>query len=179
MNPYEEARNIYQPENLRLQFISESPPDPQQQRYFYFEQVRTGDSLFLEMMKVLYPGEVATFATVKALRAEKPYFLNRFRQSGFIIHPAWPESLAGHSAKKREQRYGQHFWDLTEQLDKQVPILLISATVHRALYDALKIAGYTVLNRQSIPFPNSGQQAVFRRELRRLLEAHELMPEGV
>ena len=35
-------------------FIAEAPPAYKFNRLFYFHDVRTGDALFLEMMKVIY-----------------------------------------------------------------------------------------------------------------------------
>jgi hypothetical protein len=43
----------------------------------------------------------------------------------------------------------------------------------------LQQAGYTVLNKEMIEFPNSGQQINFRRKLSALLQQHHLMPEGI
>ncbi len=55
---FEEAAMRYLPNPLRLLFIAEAPPAFKVNRLFYFTGLRDGDTLFLEMMKVLYPAEV-------------------------------------------------------------------------------------------------------------------------
>lgn len=47
------AREKYRPKNIKVLFITEAPPAVERNRYFYYEHVRQGDSLFLELMKVL------------------------------------------------------------------------------------------------------------------------------
>ena len=87
INIFAQTRKKYLPVPVKLLFITEAPPTPEENRYFYFERVMRGDSLFLETSKVLFPEEVAAFDTVKALRAEKVYFLRRFQDAGFhLIH---------------------------------------------------------------------------------------------
>lgn len=180
---YERARQLYLPSPIRLIFITEAPPTTDTNRYFYFEKVSRGDSLFLELMKVLFPEEVAAFDTVKALRAEKKYFLERFTEAGFHLIHATDTPQPDTTATARKHTYRSYIPQLILQLqkliDKKTPVVLISAVVHEACCQGLQQAGYTVLNKEMIEFPNSGQQINFRRKLSTLLHQHNLMPEGI
>lgn len=63
MNPlqrFAQASNRYLPDSVRLLFIAEAPPDIRVHRFFYFTGLTKGDTLFLEMMKVLYPRRSAS-----------------------------------------------------------------------------------------------------------------------
>jgi hypothetical protein len=79
---FEEAARRYLPDQLRVLFITEAPPAFRVNRLFYFTGLTDGDTLFLEMMKVLYPVEVGyikgTFqpgSSVKQMRLRKPELL--------------------------------------------------------------------------------------------------------
>ncbi|QHT68108.1 hypothetical protein GXP67_16405 [Rhodocytophaga rosea] len=178
---FEQARRKYLPDKVKLLFITEVPPTPDRQRYFFFEQVKQGDSLFLEMIKVLFPEEVAAFDTVKALRAEKVHFLERFQSVGFHLIHATDSPLPDTTATQRRNIYKGNLLGLMKQIDelggKTIPVILVSAVVHEACYEGLREAGYQVLNKTMIEFPNSGQQINFRRKLTALLGNHNLIPE--
>jgi hypothetical protein len=180
-NVFAQARKKYLPENIKLLFITEAPPTPDRNRYFFFDQVRQGDSLFLETMKVLFPEEVGAFDTVKALRAEKVYFLERFQSAGFHLIHATDTPLPNTTATERRNTYKKHLPALKKQIDtlagKSTPVILVSAVVHEACFEGLQEAGYKVLNDTMIEFPNSGQQINFRRKLAALLSKYNLMPE--
>jgi len=178
---FAQARKKYLPEKVKLLFITEAPPTPDRNRYFFFENVRQGDSLFLELMKVLFTEEVASFETVKALRAEKVYFLERFQAAGFHLIHASDLPLPDTTATERRNTYKSNLPSLMRQIEalggKSIPIILVSAVVHEACFAGLAAAGYQVLNSTMIEFPNSGQQINFRQKLTALLTSHHLMPE--
>ncbi len=180
---FAQARKKYLPGKVKLLFITEAPPTPDRHRYFFFEQVRQGDSLFLELMKVLFTEEVASFDTIKALRAEKVYFPERFQSAGFHLIHASDMPLPDTTATERRNTYKQNLPVLMKQIDalggKSVPVILISAIVHEACFEGLTASGYQVMNETMIEFPNSGQQINFRRKLTALLTKHRLMPKGL
>jgi hypothetical protein len=119
-NIYERARQQYLPFPIRLIFITEAPPTTDRNRYFYFEKVRQGDSLFLEIMKVVFPEEVAAFDTIKALRAEKKYFLERFTEAGFHLIHATDIPQPDTTATTRKHTYRSFLPQLIEQLQKLI-----------------------------------------------------------
>ncbi|MEM9671553.1 MAG: hypothetical protein ACFB15_23775 [Cyclobacteriaceae bacterium] len=180
MTKFAEAREKYRPDNIKLLFISEAPPPEERNRYFYFEQVPRGDSLFLEMMKVLFAEEVAAFETVKQLRSEKSYFLERFQEEGFFLVSGHDSPLPNTTATARSKVYRNNVPNLIKKIimiaSPNVPIVLISAVVFQGIYEPLKISGFQIIHDELIEFPNSGQQLNFRRKLKPLLMRENLLP---
>ncbi len=177
---YQRARAKYTPDNIRLILITEAPPPPERNRYFYFEQVRRGDSFFLELIKVLFPEEVNAFDTVKELRAEKAYFLERLQEEGYLLLHAHDEPLPGTTVAARTRTYRESLPQLMATLLKlgppRTPIALVSAVVFRAIATNLRASGFNVIHDQPIEYPNSGQQLNFRRKLKPLLRREQLLP---
>lgn len=62
---YESSRQKYKPEIIKFLLIAEAPPRAESKRFFYFEDIQNGDSLFLETMKVLYPSDCSNIKTVR------------------------------------------------------------------------------------------------------------------
>jgi hypothetical protein len=177
---FTEAREKYRPNRVKLLFITEAPPPEERNRYFYFERVPRGDSLFLEMMKVLFAEEVAAFETVKQLRAEKYYFLERFQQEGFFLIHGHDNPLPNTTATARSKVYRRNVPDLVKKIvtiaSPNVPIVLISAVVFQGIYQSLNNSGFQIIHDELIEFPNSGQQLNFRRKLKPLLMREKLLP---
>ncbi len=179
-SPFEKARKPYRPAAIKLLFITEQPQPIEQNRFFYFEQVKRGDSMFLELMKVLFPEEVGVFESTKALRAEKAYFLNRFKEEGFYLLNASETPQPNTTQTTRRKALQANLPVLIQHLQHLIsvdtPVVLISATTHEACYQPLQEAGFTILNKYLLPYPNSGQQINFRRQLSALLQQYRLMP---
>ncbi len=179
-NIYQQARKLYIPAKPRLIFVTEAPPTFECNRYFYFENVRKGDSLFLELMKVLFAEEVAAFENARSIRAAKDYFLGRFKEEGYFLTNACDEPLPKKTDATRAKIYQEQLPLLIKEIlqiaKPKVPIVLISAVVYRAIGPSLRASGFSVLHEEAIPFPNSGQQINFRRKLRPLLLENDLLP---
>jgi hypothetical protein len=85
LESFRRAMTRYRPNPLRLLFIAEAPPAYKFNRLFYFHDIRTGDALFLEMMKVIYGAFIGFTETegflkpqsVKDVRGRKPELLKR------------------------------------------------------------------------------------------------------
>ena len=181
-NIYQQARAKYTPDRIKLILITEAPPPFDRNRYFYFERVRRGDSFFLELIKVLFPEEVAAFDTIKQVRAEKAYFLERLQEEGYLLLHAHDEPLPGTTAAARAQTYRDNLSQLMATLLKlgspRTPIVLVSAVVFRAIGSDLRGSGFNLIHDQLIEYPNSGQQLNFRRKLKPLLLREKLLPDG-
>lgn len=80
----ENARRRYQPDQIKCLLIAEAPPKESSGRFFYYENISDGDSLFLETMKVLYPNYYAQFKNTKSVRNNKSLFLKKFKMMVFI-----------------------------------------------------------------------------------------------
>src|SRR5271155_2708179 len=97
---FEEAAKRYLPNPLQLLFIAEAPPAFKANRLFYFTGLRDGDTLFLEMMKVLYPAEVGYSegafrhgSSVKEMRHRKPELLRKFQNDGYHLIDAYERPM--------------------------------------------------------------------------------------
>lgn len=174
------AREKYRPKAIKVLFITEAPPMVERNRYFYFEHVRKGDSLFLELMKVLFPEEVEAFETVKSLRVEKQYFLERMQEEGYFLMGAVDTPLPDKTTAARASIYREHLPALINAILKiaspSTPVVLISTVVFRAIGALLKASGFNVVHQEPIAYPNSGQQVNFRRKIKPLLSNKGLLP---
>ena len=181
MSSFQQARTKYTPDKVRVFLITEAPPAPERNRYFYYEHVRRGDSFFLELIKVLFPEEVKAFSTIKQLRAEKTYFLERLQEEGYLLLHAHDTPLPGTTAASRARTYRESLPQLMATLLRlgtpTTPIVLVSAVVFRAVAADLRASGFHVIHDELIEYPNSGQQLNFRRKLKPLLMREGLLPE--
>lgn len=170
MNNFSKARRKYRPDRINLLFIAEAPPSTTSNRFFYFGSVRTGDSLFLEIMKVLYKDD---FQSIKELRKRKPEFLKRFKEDGFYLIDACDEPMNDNNAHAKIKRCREALPFLIKKLKKlatkETSIILISKSVFEACLCFLKENRFNILNKSFLPFPGSGQQKIFRRKLSRLI----------
>ncbi len=183
INAFEQAREKYRPVKIKVLLITEAPPAEERDRYFYYEHVRRGDSLFLETIKVLFPEEVEAFETVKALRREKTYFLERLQEEGYYLMGAVDQPLPGKTTAARTNIYRQNLPKLMREILRiarpATPIVLISAVVYRAIGETIKASGFNVIHDEIIEFPNSGQQLNFRRKVKPLLRENQLLPNPI
>lgn len=133
------------------------------------------------MMKVLFSEEVASFETVKSLRAEKRYFLERFQEEGFYLMHGFDHPLPNTTSAARSKIYRENvphlIQNILEVAAPVTPIVLISAVVFQGIGTALKQSGFRVIHPDMIEFPNSGQQLNFRRKLKPLLRQEQLLPD--
>jgi hypothetical protein len=166
MNSIESKRVEYKPRNIRLLFVAEAPPS-YPERFFYFEQVHTQDSLFLQMMRLLYEGYDVN---PKAIRNNKKELLGRFKEDGYYLIDAVDTPIDG---KDKINIIKHNISILIPKIKSLVSsdtkIILISSTVYAACYAELKLAELNVINQSSIPFPGSGQQKRFYQSLSDLL----------
>ncbi|RYU96760.1 hypothetical protein EWM59_04285 [Emticicia agri] len=161
---YAKARNRYKPRQIRMVFIGEGPPD-NLDRYFYFADVKKHDSLFLEIMGVLYPEQKKQYLASRRDTVLKEEILERFQEDGY-----WIISLSEVPCSLLEEPLESYLPDLLERLEKQIdkntPIILIKSNIYDICYAPLVANGYQVYN-ERIPYPGSGQQGVFREKFSR------------
>jgi hypothetical protein len=145
----EKAAALYKPERVKLLLIAEAPPAAVD-RYFYFPEVTSQDSLFRYVASSVL-GAVPT-------RANKAELLGKLRDAGvFLIdvclNPIFDKSDLGACIP-----------DLVERAMALSPqhIILIKATVYDVAFGPLSDAGLPVVD-ERIPFPGSGQQLRFRQ----------------
>jgi hypothetical protein len=169
----ESVRRCFRPDYIKILFVAEAPPSRASRRFFYFVRVPRGDTLFLEMMKVLYPSE---FAGAKDTRQRKEEFLRRFKNDGFYLIDACRIPLrkgASLPEKKQAVRDNLPFLrktlkDLSRLVDSRTKAILISKPVYEVC--SSQHLDVNVTNREMIDFPGTGNQKKFRRKLRRLIK---------
>ena len=181
-NRFEQASSRYLPKALRLLFIAEAPPAYRVKRFFYFTGLTSGDTLFLEMMKVLYPAETGfgnhSFQpgfSAKLIRQRKPEFLQRFRNDGYFLIDGYNQPMpegAHQGAKARLMRSNVPL--LLEKVRSiigqgDVPVVLIGAISYSVCAEALRRDGRTIANEAMIQHPSQGGQKHFRTQLAALL----------
>jgi hypothetical protein len=163
---YTAASYRYKPRQLRLLLIAEAPPC-NLDRFFYFEEVKKQDSLFLEIMGVLYPDQKAAYLASGRDPDLKKDLLEIFRDDGY-----WLMDLSEVPPELTGQSLESYVPDLLQRLHKTIspdtPILLIKANVYDLLYPVLSSQGYRVIP-ERLPFPGSGQQRVFREKFKKII----------
>ena len=173
-NKYKEASEKYRPDKIKILFIAESPPfykKDEEPRYFYFEKLTGNDSLFREIMKVLYPNEHLQS------KKGKIQLLKKFQKNGFFLIDAC-ECPINQEKKKKVRNYHieKNFPKLKEKIkkliNKDTKIILIKKNVYDLLHKKLKDEKFNVINNKFLPFPSHGHQIKFREKLICLLDGH-------
>lgn len=166
---YAKARNRYKPREIRVLLVAEAPPD-NLDRHFYFEDVKKQDSLFLEIMGVLYPDLKKRYLSSGRDTLLKRELLERFQEDGYWLLDLSdvPCSLA---EGRLEDRVPMFLERLEKLVDTRTPIILIKANIYDVCYTPLNKKGYAVYN-DRIPFPGSGQQRVFREKFTKAIAAY-------
>ena len=156
---YFEAAKRYRPkDHTRVLFVAEAPPNSID-RYFYFEEVKRDDWLWIALMKCLYP---ARWSTAQQERRNKKEWLSRFQMDGFQVIDSLKTPVSGTQAQ-RALAIRLNADQLVVEIRSINPtkIVLIKNTVYRALFDLLRNGGFPVVNKGAISFPSSGRQAEF------------------
>lgn len=161
---YEQAAAKYRPTKTSLLFVAEAPPSSLD-RYFYFENVRGQDSLWVELLKELF-GE-GNWRSAKYERMRKRDWLLRFQQNGYQLIDAVKVPTVG-TPRARVKRIRECSRELVSEVEKIKPryLPLIKGTVYDALFRELKDANLPVVDSR-LPFPGSGQQKEFHRNFPR------------
>jgi len=163
---YERAAAKYRPQKTRVLFVAEAPPSSLD-RYFYFEDVKRQDSLWVELMKAVFGRENWTITQHE--RRRKREWLLKFQENGYQLIDAVKEPMScGDSA--RVERIVENADELIAEIKQINPaiIVLIKATVYKALFRRLETAGLPVATCK-LPFPGNGQQEKFHREFPRAM----------
>jgi hypothetical protein len=84
MTKIEKLRQKYRPYSIKYLLVAETPPKTDSKRFFYFEDVTDQDSLFIEIIKSVYPDETQN-VEARTIRGNKKYFLEKFKQDGFYL----------------------------------------------------------------------------------------------
>jgi hypothetical protein len=169
----------YKPATVRVLFIAEAPPAFRFNRLFYFEDLRDGDTLFLEMMKCLYASAVgftkngfSSGSSAKGIRGRKPELLARFMHEGYFLIDASEEPMPDRASSSQKLALLRASVPLLIvrlkqfTVDKNTPIVLIGGVTYSACAQPLMNLGFNVINEAMIDHPARGGQLRFRQKLR-------------
>ena len=172
MSEYENAASLYLPTLTKVLFVAEAPP-VSVDRYFYFPDVQSQDSLWVQLMRALYGTD---FGNTKSERPHKKKWLTRFSGDGYRLIDAVQFPISGSSRERvREIRLLADDLITRVKLINPMQVVLIKSTVFEGLMSALGDAGLPVVNSGPLPFPGSGQQVRFQNEFERLVKSGRLI----
>lgn len=168
---YAEAAKKYAPVRTGVLFVAEAPPN-RIDRYFYFEDVKQGDWLWIALMKALFPSE---WGSTTEERQRKRYWLQKFQENKFRLIDAVKVPISG-TDRRRIMLIRAAAPGLIKEIRQIDPehIILIKETVYNALVQRLAQAELPVVNREFLPFPCSGWQTEFHEQLRKLIHAEKI-----
>jgi hypothetical protein len=151
-------RRAFEPENVRLVIIAESPPASG--KYFYDPTGSTKEPLFAAIML-----QLSLSPTTKEIG------LRELQQRGWVLvdatyHPV--NKLTKDASHDRDEVIARDYplllGDLASLMpNRSIPLVLIKANVCRTLEPRLLKDGFTVLNGgRAINFPSNGRQTTAR-----------------
>jgi hypothetical protein len=145
--------------------VAEAPP-ADVDRYFYFENVPTQDSLFRYVAR--------SILDLEPTRANKTELLMQLRDRGVVLIDLKQDPVAGASAVAEIPGLVRR----ARQLDPE-KIILLKSSVFDLVYEPLAEAGLPVVD-ERVPFPGTGQQRRFETAFARALRSrprHRQPPE--
>lgn len=157
------SRN-YKPEKVKVLWILESPPLSDPPRYFYRPELSRYDGLFREIMKVL---DIP-------ISNPKNESLRHFSDLGHYLIDSMKCPADKQNAFLKPTMLENCSFILTKEILDINPerIILVKSDIYRPVYRTIVAINMAdrVLNKQPIPFPGSGQQVRFRKEVGNLLQ---------
>lgn len=162
-----EARNKYKPENAKCLFIAEAPPDSVE-RFFYYEDVKEKDYLFLGIMEVLYPKLKENYITQQRSTELKRSIIQKFKNDGYYLMDLL-DVPKGYFVADWGTAVNSLVTRVEQEFGKNIPIILIKANVYELLYSKLIGKDFTNISKEKLPFPSTGWQVEFRKLFKRAL----------
>lgn len=163
----EKARLNYKPNKVKTLLVAEAPPD-NLDRFFYFENVKERDYLFLGITEALYPELKNDFIANGRMQEKKTDMLNKFKNDGYYLIDLSDSPISLLSNNDLETFVPNLIEKVKKLADDNTNIILIKANVYDLVYKVLKKLGFKVVDIR-IPFPSSGQQTNFQRAFKQAL----------
>ncbi|WP_291105209.1 MULTISPECIES: hypothetical protein [unclassified Flavobacterium] len=161
------ARLKYKPDRVKTLLIAEAPPDSLE-RFFYYENVRERDYLFLGVTEALYPNLKEEFIASGRTPEKKSIILNKLKKEGYFLIDLSDTPISLLNDIPVETFVPNLIEKVKKVADTNTNIILIKANVYDLAYKELAKLGYKVVDIR-IPFPSSGQQTNFQRTFRQAL----------
>jgi uracil DNA glycosylase len=151
---YHKVRAKFEPENVKLVLIGESPPAPNEKgksKYFYNPNGSVHESLFEATMKALDIDH----------GGDKANGLKQFKQRGVLLLDMSYVPVNTHSKKERNEILDRGYDQLVETLSKlpDVPIAIVVQRVYERFFSQLLKASFNVIDRE-IPFPSHKKERI-------------------
>lgn len=164
----ENARLYYKPDIVKYLLIAEAPPDSFQ-RFFYYDNVRQHDYLFLGVAQALYPIFKDKFISSGRSSDIKNSILLKLKSDGFYLIDLSELPLSLMTGDLSSQ-----LPSLVEKInkvaDENTKTILIKATVYDCAFHYLQGKGFGNVVDVRIPFPGQGGQKLFQTKFREALE---------
>lgn len=166
----EKAREKYKPETIKLLLIAEAAPDGLD-RFFYYEDVKTKDYLFLGVIEALNPDLKDAYLASGRNSDAKRIILEELKAIGIYLIDLYqlPVSL---SFEPDAEAVARTKASISNLVDQKTPIIAIKVNVYEALKHELR--DYNLIQ-ERIPFPSSGQQTNFKVSFERALKKSGLL----
>jgi len=166
-NQLEKARQKYKPKIVKYLLIAEAPPDSLD-RFFYYENVRQHDYLFLGITEALYPKLKEQFLLIARSGEIKNTILQTLQQNGFYLIDLseLPLSLLDTDLQSQLPTLVNK---INSVADENTQIILIKANVYDITFQFLKQKFENVID-QRITFPGQGGQQKFQVEFKQALK---------
>lgn len=170
---YEIARTKYKPDNVKYLLIAEAPPDSID-RFFYYENVKEHDHLFLGIAQALFPELKDDFLKFRKIDREKSthikgLILKKFQKKEFYLLDLSELPLdLSELPRSRIKGYLKTqvpilIQKLKTVVNKNTKIILIKVDVYDIAFGLLMQAGFDVINCR-IHFPAQGGQIKFQSQ---------------
>lgn len=165
---YEDLRERYRPERLRVLLVAESPPDPGggERRFFYSPELRA-DNLYRGVAQALY-GEHDEIDIL-----DKPAVLDRIKADGFWLIDAVDEPInkLGSTARARAIAAGvPRLAERCVELAPELGVIICHGKVYAEAAQPLREAGVVLLHDEPLPFPLGNWRAAFIRGFRQAVD---------
>jgi len=163
----DKARKKYKPEIVKYLLVAEAPPDSME-RFFYYDNVRQHDYLFLGVAEALYPSLKEQFLLSGRSSEFKNNILQTLQKDGFYLLDLSELPLSLLDSDLHSQLPA-----LVDKIklvsDDNTQIILIKANVYDIAFQFLKTKFKNVVD-QRITFPGQGGQRKFQDEFKLALK---------
>ena len=163
----EEAREKYKPQTVKYLLVAEAPPDSVE-RFFYYNDVRQHDYLFLGIAQTLYPELKEQFLLSGRNSEIKNSILEKLQQDGFYLLDLSELPLSLLDTNLQSQ-----LPNLVDKIsivsDDNTQIILIKANVYDIAFHYLNKKFKNTID-QRISFPGQGGQRKFQDEFKQALK---------
>lgn len=157
---YDELRERYRPDVVRVLLIAESPPDPAEgdRRFFYSPTLTGPDNLYRGVAEAVYGTEPDFDVT------DKPAVLDRLTADGYWLIDLCDHPVNHLSSTQRRHELRQAVPNLVARARDISPTtgaIVCMTPVHRLVTRPLREAGVTVLHDEPFPFPMNWHRTRF------------------